>query len=1021
MRIISSESLATLAQNLGTEPINIIEVQWVVNGNRIPYSDKDPGGKILELGGLDSVIQISGGSDSNELSLSLDDTDAEIKNLIDTNDANKRPVWVYQWCEGLDISEKFLIFRGEISSPLVWDEGARTVSFSVVSKIEDAEVGFSIEEGNFPQPPDDLIGKAWPLAFGTVCDIKALQATTPRQGILKSGVGISDFTLPNRICQAKYILCPTEPKGTDSTLNPGPILTEPGTGADPGADTFVGPSNPDADPFGFVQTQTYGASEECAQDRCDTIAELEAELAQQLPYEYTTITVIGGDKFPQSSLITLDIGGGKFTGTFSGEIFTIISRKHPEFDTTTLIPCHEIGASAYVRRGSFAGGWTRLGTGNTWAPPSLDCDPNNLVDGPVDDGGSSASQKALDDMPTSSFFWASSGSRVTMDGEEDVLYIANLLPSTINRVSAFRRLAIGDKLMTLPDTMYDIFQTDYDGYIVTELVFPKLPSLVPNPVNGEIDGKWGDDVYVSLTSSVGPNTVDIIQYLIEKYTTFEIDSGSFLDVKIKLENYPQNFALLERKNVVEVLKEIVEQARCAIFVRDNTVFLKYLSEEPDAVATIEESDILANSLSIEHTSTEDIVTKYTANWQKSGAQEKQDQIVLRHNILKYGTQEDEVDYYTYNIREHVLKSATFWLIRKANTWRRVSFKTTIKHLALEIFDCITLDLPDVAPNPVKAVIEKASFDSENRTIDFECWTPLRAGTTEPYIFAWPAFVEADTKFPTQEEIDAGYAGSGGGDGFIMVPPPGHILSKQTIIADNRADWGDQFPSDLDDELIEIDCPLGPDVDLNDEKAPVFTAFKRAARASRQADRNAENAGAGGGGDNQDKKKDKSGLCGEEGETVIGECRYAVKVNYGMVVSVRGSDGFPKTSGCGRLINATFNAEMCHIFGSKFAAVAFVEYMNLQIQAAHAGTCIGANIPLTAINAGSAGGAPCAALEIAQGDTPGPNDKEYSKSVKALNEDAAKATGTVPQVVYPASSTLGGVVINTYVVNTPVPL
>ena len=1015
MRTISAPSLAKLAQNLGTEPVNIVEIQWTEGGERFSYCDKEVIGlraKILELSGLDFVIQISGGSDSSQVNVVLDDTDSEIKNLIDNYDANKRPVWIYQWFQGLAESEKFLIFRGEIRSPFVWDEGDRTVSFSVVSKIEDAEVGFSIEEGNFPQPPDELIGKPWPIAFGTVCDIQALQATSPRQGILKSGVGISDFTLSNRICQAGYILCPSEVKGMVSELGLKPPTL--------GASTLV-IIDFEPDIFGFSNNQSFGASEDCASDRCQTIEELKAQLIQQQAYEYSTITVIGGAKFPQSpTVITLNIDGGKFTGTFSGEVFTITSRQHPDFETTTLIDCHEIQESSYVNKPSFSSDFSRIDTSNTFQAGTSVDDTCTAEFAQEKEDGAATSQKAYDDMPTSNFFWARSGARVTLDGEEEILYIANLLPATVNRVSAFRRLATGEKLMTLPTSMYEIFQTDYGPYTVTELLFNTLPSLVPNPVNGKVDGKWGDDVYVSMTSSVGPNTVDILQYLIETYTTFDIDAASFASVHTSLADYPSGFAILDRRNVVEVLREIAEQARCAIYVRDNTVFLKYLSEEPTSVATINEDDVIANSLTVEHTDTEDVVTKSVATWQKSGGQEKPDEIILRHNIKKYGVQEETTDYYTYNVREHILKSATFWLIRKSNTWRRVSFRTTIKHLALEIFDCVTLDLSDVAPSPIKVVVEKATFNSDSREIEFQCWTPLKAGTTIPYVFAWPASVAAATEFPTQEEIDAGFAGGGDSIGYTMVPPPDHLLAAQTVAGDNRADWGDRFPSDLDDTLISVSCPIGADVDLEDEEAPVLKAFRRAARASRQADTNAENVGAGSGGDNQPNKK-SPGLCGEEDPSAgndEGNCRYAVTVTYGRVLQV-GNPGPDTTQGAvGLLETAEFNSEMCHVFGSAFGARAFVSYMIAQILELHNNATVGQNVPLTAINSGSAGGATCAAAELAQGENPGPNDGKKSSNVKPTTQAVADATGSEVGTIYPPSGTIGSLIINRYV--QPVP-
>lgn len=1039
MRPISSAALAKLAQNLGTKPINMIEIQWIDNAPRLEYADKTlPGipGKILELSGLDDIVQITGTSDSSTINVILDDIDSEIKNLLDNNDANKRPVWVYQWFEGLDISERFLIFRGEIRSPLIWDEGARSVSFSVVTKIEDAEVGFSIEEGNFPQPPDELVGKPWPIAFGTVCDIKALQASTPRQGILKSGVGISDFTLPNRICQAGYLLCPVEPKGTKSTLNP---------------------KSTSADKFGFVTTSVTGASETCAANRCQTIQELKFFLAQQVFYEYTHINVLGGGLFPQGVLITLDIAGAKFTGTFTGEDFAIVSRQHPQFYAlnTDLTPkyhtpdgkpvaklvCRPIPATSYVQAPTCTANFARLGDGNTYASNSSDCvDCTELA--PVADGGAAASQKALDEMPTSDFFWAPSGSRVTLDGEEDILYIANLLPATINRVSAFRKLATGQTLMTLPESMYEIFHTNYGGYTVTELLFKTLPSLVPNPINGKIDGKWGDDIYVSMTSSVGPNTVDILQYLIEKYTSFDIDFTSFTHVRTRLNNYPSNFAITSRPNILQVIQDIAKQARCAIYTRDNTVFLKYLSEEPSSVATITESDIIANSLQIDHTDTESLTTKYIATWKKDGVREyddkghllttaqqaKVDEIILRHNIKKYGTQQNTTDYYIYNIRENVLKSATFWLIRESNSWRRATFKTTIKHLALEIFDCVTLNLPDVAPSPVKAIVEKATFDSQNREIQFECWTPLLAGTKTPYLWAWPADQSASAEFPTQDEIDAGYAGSGNTDGFLMTPPPGHILSHQTIPGDNRADWGDRFPSDLDDSFIAIDCPAGPDVDLNDETAPTIKAFQKAAAALSQANTNAENAGAGTGGSNQNKKKDKGGLCGQPGDTSPAGCSYAVTASYIRVGSVfRLGDGAVVTTGIGKYRTGTFTATMCHIFGSLFAQQAMIKYLQAQWAAVENTVVCGRDYVYgpSVGNGGSAGSgdglSSCAQLDTKQGDNPNAKRDENKASYASSQADLPVPGGaTIPAgESFPSSSPEGETIINTFVPNNPV--
>ena len=109
-------------------------------------------------------------------------------------------------------------------------------------------------------------------------------------------------------------------------------------------------------------------------------------------------------------------------------------------------------------------------------------------------------------------------------------------------------------------------------------------------------------------------------------------------------------------------------------------YLKYLPEEPTPAATITVSDIDAEKgIEVELTSTEDIVTKMMVKWRQSWANlsdrakdTNEKTIILRHNIDKYGTQEQDYDFYIYNQPDIVYKCATFWLIRKSNTWKRSS-------------------------------------------------------------------------------------------------------------------------------------------------------------------------------------------------------------------------------------------------------------------------------------------------------------------------------------------------------------
>ena len=158
------------------------------------------------------------------------------------------------------------------------------------------------------------------------------------------------------------------------------------------------------------------------------------------------------------------------------------------------------------------------------------------------------------------------------------------------------------------------------------------------------------------------------------------------------------------------------------------------------------------------------MTKMKVKWRLSWADlsdqakdKAEKTIILRHNVAKYGTQEQEYDFYIYNQPDIVYKCATFWLIRKSNTWKRIKFKTFLNKLNLETFDAVTLDFAShyVANGPVLAVVEKANYNSADNCVDFECLVPVLAGTMEKYHFFWPAALPQTDTWPTADEIAAG--------------------------------------------------------------------------------------------------------------------------------------------------------------------------------------------------------------------------------------------------------------------------
>lgn len=925
MRTVAPQTLNYLQKNLGTEPILVLGIDWADDSQEVLYSDQKidgadyPHPTIIQVGGFDTALMVTGSGDSQSISVTLDDVDGKLKSIFNMYDIHKRPVTVYHHFRGLNLAYKFLVFQGEINSPVVWNEGERTLSFTILTHTEDEDVAFSMEEGDFPAIPEDALGKTWPLVFGQVCNMQAVQVRSPRKGFLVAGEGWHDFTLHTRLCQARYIQCPTVAKGKTKTITPGPDNT-----------------------YEESEEWEYGPDDGCVDDRFETICNLIYRLEQEQDYEHASLTIRGGDSFPQDEIVTLNVDGGFLQGSFSGNTFTVQDRIHPDYADWDHSTCGPVQNHAYgLIVSNWDQNWVETDTRMAWyhdqdpVETLEDCQTGSQIWRPGAVGGPSASWKAYEDIDSAGFVWKSAGTEVFLEAEAEILYIVSLIPGTVDSVAAYKQMPSGRSLlMEVPSEYYTIYETDYDGYQVVEIGFNKKLSLY--------DGDWSDDIYVSFTSDEGPNPVDTIEWLLDKYTTLTFDTTSFNDVKSKLTNYPSNFWVKERKNILTLIHDIAYQARCAIYIRNNVVYIKYLSEEPSSVRTITESDIISNTFLISLTETEDIATKHTINWQKTEAGVEDDdevnlKIILKHNVPKYGVTAENWNFYTQNTYDTILKSATFWLIRRANTWKRVEFDTPLRHLDLDIFDCITLDVAQFSSNSVKVVIESATYNPSTNTIHFECWTPILAGTDEEYMWAWPAQQPAINRFPLLEEevyAGAGYA-------FTVTPPIGHVLRGGYVDTGDGPSViltsGDQNPSDLDDTLPTITCETS-DLFTLEEDDPAFEALKLARQTRDRVNESQQTVDApppAGGGDGEKKKTRMA--CGSP--QYGGGCVYEVKVWY-VTPDLVSHGNNPEGCGggpCGRGdppggVCTSSMVVMCHSFGALFSAWMFYSQKKAEIEA-----------------------------------------------------------------------------------------
>jgi len=881
-------ALATQLQiKLATEPLILVEVEWRSPNPLGKYADKDfeaYQGRILTFSGLEALIKLESGGTSTSMTLTLSDVDDTIKGIINTSDIHKTPVNVYQTDASLTSAAKILLFEGEIASPITWSEHDRQITFTILTKVESEEIGFSPESGDLPFVAESAIGKAWPLCFGSPLRVPVVKITEAVRGTSLTRYGQITITDLDRLCSAAESAAiaedaksgtfgaDTQPGYSDAnyatvvntltsaTIDLNNIVEQLSSESPTQRNNLI--AYADACQFTkraqidlalnaaiFIQASTalataqatlvtlqvellqaqsaipiniglvisignqIVAAQTAINTATTTIAASQLQIVLQtsnisvgqsdknilesnlLLFVLTQILVEGGEKFPQGSSVVIIINGMKFQGVFSGQVFTIGTANLPFY--SSVPPGGRLNSNTneyfvfdtgYDLKGKFLFFGDKItycesqeGTRcfinpilyeQTGALPQV---PGVLVNGqPVireiyeqeviisgildvrvfvpKSWLTALTNAGLPDYANGRSnirdqdYGINIGDDVYLDGDFQDKYVANLIPSS----SIVEVIGRRDGVLTpIP--------TRYYTYNLSDSIIGKTPTTISlrRPLPTYVDEKWTDEVYVSLVSTEGPNTADVIEYLLNEYTTITPDVTTFGAVATSLTNYPSHFALLDRSDALTTVEAISWQARCGIYLRNTTAYIKYLSAEEAELFTLTESNI--KDLIITTKPTEELVTKFTAEWRTDYTLEEPKKIVLRNNIPKYGEQKKTFDFYIYNIEELVVKSATFWMIRMSNTWKLAKFTAFLDTLDADIFDTIKLSLGGnlVADQDIKGVIQEVAYNPDDNTLSYSLETEVLFGDLEPHPFFWPATAPGGVTYPTAKDPYAG--------------------------------------------------------------------------------------------------------------------------------------------------------------------------------------------------------------------------------------------------------------------------
>ena len=115
-RTFSTPIQGEIDKQFAGEPMRFIEIEWV-DGTPIAYADRKLNGEeypypyVISINQFDTTKVLQGSSDSQQTTITMNDVDGSLREIIDTQDIHLNAVRVYLTFQGLPIEEKALLFE----------------------------------------------------------------------------------------------------------------------------------------------------------------------------------------------------------------------------------------------------------------------------------------------------------------------------------------------------------------------------------------------------------------------------------------------------------------------------------------------------------------------------------------------------------------------------------------------------------------------------------------------------------------------------------------------------------------------------------------------------------------------------------------------------------------------------------------------------------------------------------------------------------------------------------------------
>jgi len=309
--------------------------------------------------------------------------------------------------------------------------------------------------------------------------------------------------------------------------------------------------------------------------------------------------------------------------------------------------------------------------------------------------------------------------------EDPAEYVVSVF-STVTVFAAYaHRQCYGgkdDDLFIVPAGFYSIRNDTIDSHAVTILSFP-------TPLSSIKDEGWSDEIFVDCGGGLSSNPISQIEWILDTFTDLNIDSASFTAAKTATAVTPAHYALFTQEDAVPLCEKIAWQARCLLFLKNGTAYIRTLftNTVTDAAITLNETKL--KSVELSFTETEDIVTVFNAKWKKdySGQKEAEQTTTIKNNLIRYGVISQDYDFFIYTTLKSIQIASLFWAYRYANSWRKIVAQTFLTSLKTEAYDLVQFSHPTLSTHAIRGFAESVKHNLEDNQITIEAELGSKAG------------------------------------------------------------------------------------------------------------------------------------------------------------------------------------------------------------------------------------------------------------------------------------------------------